>query len=124
MTFRSLYAIPFALAATAAAVPVASAQNNAGEQLFRQRCQSCHTVTTGAAGTIGPNLRGVVGRKAAATKFHYSSALTSAKLTWTPQNLDRFLSGPAMMVPGTRMVVTIADPKQRADLITYLSSQR
>lgn len=117
---------PAAVAAALVLASAAAAQSNPGEQLFRQRCQSCHTVTpNGAQGPLGPNLRGVVGRKAASTGFKtYTPALKAAKITWTKENLDRYLSGPARMVPGTRMVISVSDAKQRADLVAYLQSIR
>lgn len=91
-----------------------------GREVFQDRCTSCHIL--GANG-MGPNLVGVVGRKAAsAPGFHYSAALSQAGLTWGGPELDRFLSGPAKMVPGTPMRATVADPADRHDLIAYLAS--
>ncbi len=109
-----------------AAASTADAQSAPGEQTFRQRCQACHTIAPGGkAGPIGPNLRGVVGRKAASTAFTgYSPALKASKLVWSKAKLDKFLAAPRTLVPGTRMVVSISDPKQRADLIAYLASLR
>lgn len=95
-----------------------------GEQLFRQRCQICHTVAAGKTSPMGPNLAGVVGRKAASTGFNYSAALKKSNLTWTSANIDKFLTGPSKLVPGTRMAVSIADPAQRAALVSYLSKTR
>ena len=96
-----------------------------GELIFKQRCQLCHTVAPNAPSSLAPSLTGVVGRKAALTSFtNYSPALRASKITWTKANLDRFLKGPARMVPGTRMVVMMTDPAQRAALITYLSTKR
>ena len=103
----------------------AAAQTPAnGEQIFRQRCQACHTATAGQPARIGPNLAGLVGRKAASTAFGYSPALKASGLTWTRANLDRYLAGPARMVPGTRMSVTLADNAQRAALISYLATTK
>lgn len=125
MSTRLLLSLPPIALAAAAAVPVL-AQSNAGEQLFRQRCASCHTVAPGGApGPIGPNLRGVVGRAAGGSSFKaYSPALKSARLTWTKANLDKFLTAPGKLVPGTRMVIAVTDPKQRAAVVAYLASQR
>lgn len=95
-----------------------------GETLFRQRCQSCHTVTPGRPSTLGPSLTGVVGRKAAATDFRYSPALKASNLTWNKATLDRFLASPMRTVPGTRMVISVSDAAQRQALITYLESRR
>jgi len=95
-----------------------------GATVFRQRCQSCHVVGTARPTTLGPSLTGVVGRKAAATDFKYSAALKASGLTWSKANLDKFLSGPTKMVPGTRMVISLPDPAQRAALIDYLAAVR
>jgi cytochrome c len=51
-------------------------------------------------------------------------ALKGSGITWTAPELDRFLSGPGKAVPGTAMLVVIADPRQRADLISFLRSQK
>jgi cytochrome c len=95
-----------------------------GATIFRQRCQSCHAIGSARPSTLGPSLTGVVGRKAGATDFKYSAALKGSGLTWSKANLDQFLAGPTRLVPGTRMVVSLPDPAQRAALIQYLSSVR
>lgn len=95
-----------------------------GQKVFRQRCQSCHSDTAGQPARVGPNLAGVVGRKAASSQFNYTPALKGSKLTWTRENLDKFLSGPVKMLPGTRMVVALSDPAQRAAVIDYLARKR
>jgi len=95
-----------------------------GATIFRQRCQSCHVVGAARPTALGPSLAGVVGRKAASADFRYSEALRASGLTWSKANLDKFLSGPMRMVPGTRMVVSLPDPAQRAALIDYLARVR
>lgn len=71
---------------------------------------------------MAPNLFGVVGKPAASTTFSYSPALKKSGLVWTPKTLDAFLTNPSKLVPGTRMVMAVADPAQRGALIAYLSS--
>lgn len=112
-----------ALAALALVAPVAAhaADVAAGEAVFHQ-CTACHTIKPGQPGVAAPNLRGVVGRKAASTGFAYSTALKASKLTWSPATLNTFLKGPQKLVPGTRMVISIADDNQRANLIAYLAT--
>lgn len=117
LTFLGAAALVPALAPAAAAGPD-------GAALFRQRCASCHSVAPGKASPLGPNLSGVVGRKAAVAQFNYSPALKNANVTWTRANLDRYLSGPARMVPGTRMVITVSDPAQRAAILDYLQNAK
>ena len=95
-----------------------------GETLFKQRCQSCHSVTSALPVTLGPSLRGVVDREAASTDFLYSEALKKSGLAWNRDNLDRFMAAPSKMIPGTRMIVSLADPKQRAAIIGFLEGMR
>lgn len=121
---RSLFALPAALLAVAASVPALSDPAPDGAALFRQRCQVCHIVTPGQASAIAPNLAGVVGRKAASTGFAYSPALKQSNLTWTRANLDRFLTAPTCMVPGTRMVVAVPDKAQRDAIVNYLATRQ
>ena len=104
------------------AVAVAADANN-GKALF-SRCAACHTITKGGPNGIGPNLFGVVGRKAGRAKdFSYSAALKASGITWSPDKLDKWIEHPAALVPGNRMAFAgISDAGQRADLIAYLAT--
>lgn len=124
MSWRPLIIVPAALAALAVLPAAAPPPSAAGAALYKQRCQTCHAVVPGPASMLGPNLAGIVGRPAASTGFRYSPALQAAKVTWNRENLDRFLAAPTRMVPGTRMVISVADAGQRADLIQYLETAR
>ena len=104
------------------AAPAYAQNAPAGAMLFKQRCQMCHSVTPGQKAMLGPNLAGLAGRKAASTAYAYSDALKKSALTWDAATLDKFLAGPSKLVPGTRMVISVADAKQRADLTAYLST--
>jgi len=99
-----------------------SSSASRGARVFEARCTLCHTVEPGMTGAQGPNLRGVVGRKAASTDFGYSPALTRWGKTWTPALLRTYLTDPGALVPGTTMVQKVKDPSERADLAAYLSS--
>lgn len=112
-----------AMALVAAAVPTpGSAQALTGDALFKQRCAMCHAVAAGKPATLGPNLAGVVGRKSATTAYAYSPAMKAAGLMWTKANLDRYLAAPTKTVAGTKMVIALTDPKQRALVIGYLAT--
>lgn len=111
--------------ATAAAPAVASAEAGGpgkgdadhGKALY-QGCAACHSIDDN---DLGPKHRGVVGRKAGIIPdYNYSPALKSSGLTWTTANLDRWLTNPSAMVPGTKMFFRIDDPQSRADIIAYL----
>jgi cytochrome c len=114
-----------ALVAVCMMVPQGAMAANveSGSALFRQKCQMCHVTAAGQKPTIGPNLRGVVGRKAGSAAFAlYSPQLKAWGKVWTAPLLDRWLTSPAGLVPGAKMVVTVPDAKQRIDLIAYLGS--
>jgi glucose/arabinose dehydrogenase/cytochrome c2 len=93
-----------------------------GESVFQTRCALCHTVEPGAGGGQGPNLRGVVGRKAASTDFAYSAALRQWGRVWTTELLGKYLLLPGKLVPGTTMVQQVPDSRERADLVVYLAT--
>ena len=107
------------------AVGAAQAAGNAkaGEQLFA-RCGMCHSNAKGDGNKIGPNLFGVVGRKAGtAPQFSYSPAMKSAGFVWTNDKLDAWITSPATVVPNNKMMFAgIPSATQRADLIAYLDT--
>lgn len=119
---QALAALAAALALPAAAHAQAKPANAAAGKLVFMRCAACHAVAPGAPNKVGPNLSGVVGRKAgAATGFRYSAALSGAKLTWNEATLDKWLARPAGLVPGTSMVFAgLPKPEDRANVIAYL----
>ena len=119
-----LFIVASAVAAVACLADQAIAQSiSDGASYFGGHCQMCHTNTLGDRNGVGPNLFGVGNRKAGtAPNFTYSSALKNSKLAWTQKNLDKFLTQPNAMVPGTMMVVSIPDAHDRQALVAYLMS--
>lgn len=115
--------------ALGASAPVQAADTPAsiaaGQRVFA-RCSACHQIggTVGAA--FGPQLTGIVGRPAAATRdFAYSPAMKASRIVWTEQNLAAFIRDPGKVVPGTKMRFWgMSDERQIADLIAYLRSVR
>ena len=103
---------------------VASAADAKNGQAVFSRCAACHNNTKGGQNGLGPNLFGVVGRKAGSVKdFGYSAAMKSAGFVWNNQKLDAYITNPAKTVPGNRMAFAgIADAKQRGDVIAYLDT--
>jgi glucose/arabinose dehydrogenase len=96
-----------------------------GKQIYLQSCAVCHSagLEKQALTGQGPLLAGVVGRRAASlSNFAYSKALVASGLTWDPATLDRFITSPGTLVPGTTMVISVASPGDRADLIAFLST--
>lgn len=116
-------AAPVATAPASTPAPApAPAPEISGEQAFAM-CTACHSRDAGAPQRMGPNLRGVVGRKAGSNPgFDYSPALKASNITWDAAQLDAYLAAPAKHVPGTRMVIAVPDPARRQALIEYLSA--
>jgi cytochrome c len=112
------------LAFTACCVTAAMAADAKNGQAMFSRCAACHNNTKGGPNGLGPNLFGVVGRKAGTLKdFSYSAAMKRAGFVWNNQKLDMYIADPAKTVPGNRMTFAgIADTKQRGDLIAYLDT--
>ncbi|HXQ17589.1 MAG TPA: c-type cytochrome [Caulobacteraceae bacterium] len=91
-----------------------------GEAVYDDRCSGCHLLE--GIGQ-GPSLRGVMGRKAGTLAgFDYTPALKASGLTWTAANLERWLTGPQKLVPGTAMTAVVPDAHERSDLLAYLAA--
>lgn len=95
-----------------------------GRLLFIQ-CRACHELKADQPHKVGPNLHGIMNRKAAAADgFAYSPALKGATLTWDQATFDRWLEKPSAVVPGNAMAFAgIANPKDRAALIAYIAAE-
>ncbi len=126
------YSIDTGAAATDEAAPaeegppfaelLAVADAGAGEKVFG-KCASCHKVD-GSDG-IGPHLNGVIDRaKASVEGFGYSEALLAmAGDSWTPENMNGFLTSPKNYAPGTKMSFAgLAKAEDRANVIAWLAT--
>jgi cytochrome c len=105
---------------SAAGVRAQSAES--GERVFNQQCKTCHTVEKDGKSPVGPNLFGVVGRKAATVPgYDYSDAMKKSDITWDEATLGEYLKDPKAKVPGGKMAfVGLKRPPQIADVIAYL----
>ena len=110
-------------AALLAAAPAFAADPGNGKTVFG-RCAICHTTDKGGPNGLGPNLFGVVGRKAASLpSYMYSGELKASGITWTPDKLKAWVSGPAKLVPGTKMAFGgISSSGQADDVVAYLAT--
>jgi cytochrome c len=94
-----------------------------GERLFNQQCKACHTLDKGGASTVGPNLHGLLGRKAGSTEgFSSSDAMKTSGIVWDARTLAEYLKDPRGRVPGTKMVhAGLKQEAQQADMIAFLT---
>lgn len=102
----------------------AQAQVDAGRRLFA-RCTNCHEVGAGARNGFGPQLNGIVGRKAgSAPAYAYSPALKQAGFVWNEQKLVAFIRDSEKVVPGNKMrFLSFMSEKQAAEIVAYLRTQ-
>lgn len=92
-----------------------------GKRAFA-KCASCHSVGPSARGNFGPQLNGLVGRRAGSTKdFKYSPAMHAAGFVWTEARLRAFLRSPDDVVPGNKMRFRgISSEREIDGLLAYL----
>jgi len=98
-------------------------QVEAGRKVFA-RCANCHQVGPGARNLFGPELNGIIGRRAGGLPgYAYSPALKQAGFTWDEAKLAAFVRDPEQVVPGNAMRFWgLSDERQVADLLAYLRS--
>lgn len=105
------------------ASPAQAQDAAAGKRAFL-KCVACHSIAKGAPGKIGPNLFGVVGRKAGTVPgFRYSAAMKAkgAAIKWDAATLDKWLTRPSAVIPGTSMAFGgVPNAAERASIIAYL----
>jgi cytochrome c len=109
--------------AVAASASAWAADAKNGATVFN-RCIICHSNSKGAPAKIGPNLFGVVGRKAGtAPGFNYSAAMKGSGIVWTNDKLKVYLAHPGQVVQGTRMTFAgIGNPRDVDDVVAYLDT--
>jgi cytochrome c len=114
--------VPVAFLLFSATAMAQSGDAARGERLFNQQCKACHTVEQGGASTVGPNLHGLIGRKAGSgSGFSYSEAMTKSGIVWDDKGLADYLKDPKGRVPGTKMVFAgLKRQEQVDDVIAYL----
>jgi cytochrome c len=88
------------------------------------KCSACHSLDQGDKTKTGPNLHGVIGRKAGSVDgFAYSTAFKSSDFTWSIAQLDAFIASPKKVVPGNRMPFGgLQKQEQRKAILCKLSN--
>ncbi|MGI9258323.1 MAG: c-type cytochrome [Gammaproteobacteria bacterium] len=94
-----------------------------GEALFLEHCSACHTVIERVRDKSGPNLHGLLGRRAGSEDYSagFTEEMVSSGLTWEIATVQAFVNAPSRMVRGTKMVFRgLPEFDERIDLACYL----
>jgi cytochrome c len=97
-----------------------------GQLAFNNACRTCHIVREGD-NRLGPNLHGIVGRKAGSLPdYAFSSAMKEAGFVWDAEKLDRFIANPDEVVPGNNMKPYggLPSSEERKKIIAFLARPR
>lgn len=96
-----------------------------GATLFRNQCATCHSLKASDPPRQGPHLEHVYGRKIGSVEsYKYTPGYREAGAVWTDENLDKYLTNPAAMFPGSTMAYRQPKAATRKALIDYLKEQR
>ncbi len=108
-----------------AAMPVAAsaADAEAGKAVFG-KCKACHQIGEGAKNAVGPNLTGVIGRKAGSVEgFTYSEAMKGSGKTWDEATFKAYIADPKGYIPGNKMVfMGVKDAADIDNLTEYVKT--
>lgn len=123
-TFKTLLAATLVGVLTSAAVAQETPHGDAaaGEKVFA-KCKSCHQVGENAKSFSGPELNGIIGRKAASLSgYTYSDAMKASGLTWDEATFRDYIKNPKAKVTGTKMAFSgLTKDKDIDDLEAYLA---
>jgi len=113
----------FFIGAVVVATPAGHAlaqDSTAGEAAFR-KCQPCHDVGEVAKNKLGPELNGLDGRKAGTVEgYAYSDADKNSGIVWSESSFKDYLENPQEKMPGTKMILSVKNEQEVADLWAYL----
>ena len=122
---------PEPVAAAAPPPPPAMSLEEAGCDVERAnqvitQCKVCHSIEPGAENLTGPNLYGVVGRKAASREgFAYSKVIRESGIVWSVETLDEFLANPLTYLPNNRMAFGgVRNEEDRKAVVCLLNTLR
>lgn|SRR5947209_663624 len=98
-----------------------------GKAAFVRQCAICHTLEEGGPNRFGPNLFGILHRRAGTVAgFSYSRAFkAAASWDWNEDLVAGWIAAPGQMVPGTAMgVFQGVAQSDRDDIVAYLATAK
>lgn len=96
----------------------------AGEKVFG-KCAACHTINSGGANGIGPNIYATMGKPHGhVAGFAYTDVLKGIPGNWDWNAMNEWLTSPRKYAPGTKMTFAgLGKAQDRANLMAYLNAQ-
>ena len=93
-----------------------------GAKVFK-KCLTCHSIGKGDPNKIGPNIFGVLNRKAGSiSDYKYSKAMVAYGKVWSFEEMNGFLTKPKDWIKGTKMSFAgLKNAKDRAAVILYMN---
>jgi cytochrome c len=117
---RAASVMAVVLAVVHAAPSFAAGDAAHGATVYRQ-CMICHALDKNG---IGPSHHNVFGRAAGSVaNYTYSAALKTSNIVWNEATLDQWLANPQALVPGTKMMFSVDNAQDRADVIAFLKEK-
>ncbi len=95
----------------------------AGEKVFN-KCRACHQIGESAKNGVGPQLNGLIGRKAGTVEgYNYTEANKNSGLTWDEATFRDYIKDPKGKIPGTKMAyVGLKQESEIDSIVAYLKS--
>ena len=100
----------------------ASTSATEGAKVFK-KCLACHNIGKGDPNKIGPNIFGVINRRAGSVSdYKYSKAILTYGKVWSFEEMNGFLTKPKDWIKGTKMSFAgLKKAKDRAAVILYMN---
>ncbi len=97
------------------------AQDAANGADVYKKCRACHQVGETAANAVGPQLNGIIGRKAGTVEgFNYSEANKGSGVIWDKATFLNYIKDPRAAMPGNKMAFAgIKDEQDALDLFAH-----
>ncbi|HEX4889471.1 MAG TPA: cytochrome c family protein [Alphaproteobacteria bacterium] len=96
----------------------------AGAKVFK-KCQACHSIVAADGNKIGPNLHGVIGRKAGTQEgFNYSDAMKASGIVWDEASIEKYLRDPKGFIPKNKMAfVGLKKDSDLANVLAFIKAE-